>query len=403
MAIGAFSCQVAVIGAGPYGLAVTSHLRSAGLETLSLGRVMEFWDQHMPRGMLLRSPHNGSDIADAEASFSVYRYEQAREATLGKRIPLEDFVRYGRWFQEQSVPDLDSRMVEQIERVDDGFRLTMEDGDRLIAPRVIVAAGIGAFAHVPQAFTTLPRELVSHASDRANRDLSRFASQRIIVIGAGQSATESAVLLSELGADVEMLVRQPRLRWLKSGSLIRLLESKVNPLQAPGKIGPAGVDWLIEHPHLFNCFPRRMRSWMSNRAIRPAASAWLRPRSEKLTISASRHVVAAEERGEQVHLRLSDGSDRLADHVLLATGYRIDLARYRFLGPDLLSAIQTVNGYPVLDAGFQSSLAGLHFVGAPAAYSFGPLCRFVIGTRFTARTITKSVRKWPARKVLAPV
>jgi hypothetical protein len=56
-------------------------------------------------------------------------------------------------------------------------------------------------------------------------------------------------------------------------------------------------------------------------------------------------------------------------------------------------AVRTANGYPILNKGFESSVPGLYFVGATAAYSFGPLCRFVAGTRFTAVTLTNLTRK----------
>jgi hypothetical protein len=49
------------------------------------------------------------------------------------------------------------------------------------------------------------------------------------------------------------------------------------------------------------------------------------------------------------------------------------------------------DGYPELKTGFESSVPGLHFVGPPAARSFGPLCRFVSGTAFTARSLTRRV------------
>ena len=44
--------HVAVIGAGPYGMAAAAHLRGAGIETLVFGRTMHFWKNHMPQGML---------------------------------------------------------------------------------------------------------------------------------------------------------------------------------------------------------------------------------------------------------------------------------------------------------------------------------------------------------------
>jgi thioredoxin reductase len=398
MGISSLGCQFAVIGAGPYGLAAAAHLRAAGKEVRVFGKTMDFWHSHMPRGMLLRSPRNGSDIADPAGVLTLDRFEIARGAQLPTRVPLEDFVRYGHWFQRQAVPDVDGRAVASVLRLGDGFRLTLEDGESLNADNVVIATGIGSFANYPAPFAALPRELVSHTGERVNRDLCRFSGRRVVVVGAGQSAIESAALLHEAGAEVEVLVRRRQLRWLKSGTLVDWLSDRFSPLKAPGKIGPIGLAWLIEHPRLFTLLPRGLQDRLAVRAIRPAASAWLQPRAAGVTISTGRHVVSAGVQGGQVHLRLNDGGVRCADHVLLGTGYKISVARYDFLGDDLLQAVRTVNGYPVLSAGFESSAPGLYFVGAPAAYSFGPLCRFVVGTQFTARTLAHFAKKKPAAR-----
>jgi hypothetical protein len=383
----------AVVGAGPYGLAVASHLRAAGFDVRVFGRVMDFWDRQMPRGMLLRSPWNGNHIADPERKWTLDCYEETRGTRLPRRIRLEDFVQYGRWFQARALPDLDPRYV-AVERTHAGFRLTLEDGERGWADRVVIAAGIGSFPNIPAPLSALPAELVSHTSAPANRDLARFAGRHVIVVGAGQSAVESAALLREAGARVEMLVRQPRLRWLKRRPRIEwLMDCRANPFRTPGKIGPLGINWLIEHPPVFTRFPHRLQDWMAYRAIRPAASDWLLPRFDGIAVYAGREIVAAEAQGSKVRLHLSDGSERAADHVVLGTGYRIDVARYGFLSPALREAVRTVGGYPVLNHGFESSVPGLHFVGATAARCFGPLCRFVAGTCFAAVTLTKFVRR----------
>jgi hypothetical protein len=92
-----------------------------------------------------------------------------------------------------------------------------------------------------------------------------------------------------------------------------------------------------------------------------------------------------------VRLVLDDGSQRQVDHVVLATGYRVDLSRYAFLAPQERRAIACSGGYPQLKPNFESSLPGLFFVGAPAANSFGPLLRFVAGTAFCARTVSQAI------------
>jgi len=43
-----------------------------------------------------------------------------------------------------------------------------------------------------------------------------------------------------------------------------------------------------------------------------------------------------------------------------------------------------VDGFPVLNRGLESSIPGLHFLGKPAAWSFGPLLGFVSGAEFAS-------------------
>jgi hypothetical protein len=72
---------------------------------------------------------------------------------------------------------------------------------------------------------------------------------------------------------------------------------------------------------------------------------------------------------------------------MCGTGYQIDVAQYPFLGRPLLDGLQRAGGLPVLRRGMESSIAGLHFVGAPAAYSFGPTQRFVSGSWYASRAL----------------
>jgi hypothetical protein len=105
----------------------------------------------------------------------------------------------------------------------------------------------------------------------------------------------------------------------------------------------------------------------------------------------SRRIRAVAAGDATVRVALDDGSERTVDHVVAATGFRVDAARYEFLGRDLLTDLRLVDGYPVLRAGFESSIPGLHFLGAPSAASFGPIMRFVAGTRYTGPALARAV------------
>jgi hypothetical protein len=146
-------------------------------------------------------------------------------------------------------------------------------------------------------------------------------------------------------------------------------------------------------PHLFRRFPRVFQDRTAYRAIRPAGAGWLAPRIAEIPITLSRKVVSATVAGSQLRLRLDDGSERLVDHALLATGFRVDVSRYPFLSPSLSKQLKTTNGYPVLKRGLESSVPGLHFVGKPAAWSFGPLLGFVSGAEFASSELVRSITR----------
>jgi hypothetical protein len=164
-------------------------------------------------------------------------------------------------------------------------------------------------------------------------------------------------------------------------------------LFAPAEVGPAGVSRLVSAPDWYRRQPRALQDRLSVRSLRPAGAAWLVPRLEQVKITLGRSVTeaTASRGGKHVELRLDDGQLRSCDHVLLATGYRVDISAYPFLPGSLLERIARAGGYPKLDRGFQSSVPGLHFLGAPSAWSYGPLMRFVAGTEFAAPVLTRAI------------
>jgi hypothetical protein len=158
-------------------------------------------------------------------------------------------------------------------------------------------------------------------------------------------------------------------------------------------IGPAGISRLVATPNLVRCVPLAWRDKIRTRAVRSAGSAWLPARLKDVKIKTGRFVAEARSLGSQVQLKLDDGSVSFVDHVILGTGYSVDISRYKFLPPAIVKQVQVFDGYPVLDSGFCSSLPGLHFIGAPAARTFGPLLYFVAGTEFSSSTLTSEIFK----------
>lgn len=382
--------DIAIVGAGPYGLSAAAHLKAAnGLDIRIFGEPMSFWENHMPKWMLLRSPLAGSHLSDPGGDLTLQAYQAATGNAITAPLPLSRFIDYGRWFQSQAVPETDPRRIERIEKNGTGFHLTVQGGEVCKARRVIVAAGIETFAWRPEEFKHVPRELSSHSCDHC--DLSRFADKKVVVIGAGQSALESAALLHEAGADVEVIARAPFIRWLWRQKWFHTFKPVARLLYAPADVGQAGLSHLVARPNLFRLLPRSLQDRWGKRAVRAAGAAWLNPRCQPIRITMSRFITSAVPQGGRLALTLNDGKVRNVDHVLLATGYRVDISRYPFLSSSLLNGVQQINGHPKLNDRFESSVPGLHFLGAPAAWSFGPLMRFVAGADFASRNLTRGI------------
>ena len=398
---------VAVIGAGPHGLAAAAHLRGAGLPSVVFGKTLGFWRDTMPAGMLLRSPLRASSISSPGGALSLERWATQAGGELAQNLPIEDFVAYGSWFQEQACPDLDPRRVRAIAPENGRFKLTLDDDDSLIVGRVVVAAGLAPFARVPRVFAQLPESLVSHAS--ACAPMSAFAGKSLAVIGSGQSALEGAALLLEAGASqVELIARARAIYWLNHGWL-GVEDAELLPPRAKGGGGPPSwrarhglywhgaptdvggrfTSWVGAAPDLIRHFPRGVRAPLTYHCIRPAGAHWLPDRLRQAKLSLGNEVVQAAPEADQARLRLDDGTERVVDHVLLGTGYEIDVRRYPFVNSALGSKLRVKDGYPLLGRGLESSVPGLHFVGAPAAESFGPTMRFVVGTAYTAPALTQ--------------
>ena len=388
---GTSDTEVVIIGAGPYGLSAAAHLRSAGVDVRVFGRPMQFWAEKMPAGMLLRSPRVASNLSAPSPSGMLEAYEATAEISPKSPLPLETFVNYGQWFQRQFIPNLEHREVVAVDVVEGGFRSVLEDETAIYSKRVVVAAGIGPFKRIPQEFRSLPDSVVTHCY--SGFDVRGFSGRSVIVIGAGQSALESAALLHEAGAEVEIIAKISTLRWIGQHPWLHHLGPISSMLYSSHDVGPAGISRLVASPNLVRHIPLLWRDKIRTRAVRPAGSNWLPPRLKDVAIKTGHSVKEACLVGSQVQLKLDDGSISSADHVLLGTGYSVDISRYAFLTPGLVKRVELMDGYPVLESGFRSSQPGLHFLGATAARSFGPLLYFVAGAEFASSALCAEIVK----------
>jgi hypothetical protein len=384
--------DVVVVGAGPYGLSVAAHLLRKALKVAVFGKPLQLWQDNMPAGMLLRSFWWASNLSDPQKKCSLSHYFGAHNLKPSYPLPIETFIDYGLWFQRQMVPAVDETYVSMIERRDGHFSLLLADG-RIIQCRVVVMApGLHYYTYRPQEYDSLPEELVSHTAHHNRFD--RFSGEEVVIIGGGQSALESAALLHERGAHVTLVSRSP-LHWLSEEKDLderTLLQRMRHPRAG---IAPGWFNWGLENmPYVFHQLPRGVKDRLLRGRGRygPAGSAWLRPRVlDKVTLLEGVSVLDAQTRRGGVALKLSNGNVLKADHLLLATGYRVNVWRLPMLSPTLLSRVRTYYNAPVLNQRFESSVAGLYFVGISSVSSFGPFYRFVVGTEAAARRVAESV------------
>jgi cation diffusion facilitator CzcD-associated flavoprotein CzcO len=376
-----------VIGAGPYGLSVAAHLGAKGLPMRVFGKPMEFWLK-MPPKMYLKSSWSALNISDPWGAYNLKRFAKSFSVHKQEPVPLQVFLDYGEWFQKQAVPVIDQTYVKFLVQDGEGFHLDLADERSVKAKKVVVATGIASYANIPGNLAHLPRELLSHSQD--HQDFSSFKDKSVIVIGSGQSALEAAALLHEEGAAIELIARGP-VCWIDR-RLYRLTGPAKRIFYPPSDVGPPGVNWLVANPLLFKRFSDKAKSSLYARAVRPAGSPWLRPRVDGLVpITPNTLITSATQLGQRVQLKLSDGTMREVDHIVLGTGYRADIHTLKFIDPTLLQKVKEHDGSPLLNEWFESSVPHLHFVGAPAGYVFGPLCRFVVGAKVSARQIARHV------------
>jgi hypothetical protein len=387
-----------VIGAGPYGLATAAHLAASGLTVRTFGEPMESWSERMPIGMYLKSTPSASNISAPHAGGTLADFAVAtgEESFVGHRpVPIDSFVRYGLWFMDRNVREVERRRVERVARYGSGFSVVLDDGEEFAASSVVVASGLSGVAHVPVELTGVAS--VSHSSE--HRDLSRFAGKRVAVIGAGQSALENAAILNEHGAKVEVFVRGPRVLFAGPPADVTH-QGRGTVLKPESPLGPGWSLFTFSHlPAGFRRLPASVRMHLIATVLGPFGAWWLRDRVEDcVPVHLAHRLDAAATDGEKVRLvfACSSGERRagLFDHVMAATGYRIDMDRLEFLDASLRHGIaRTAGTWPALGPSFNSSVPGLYFTGLAAAATFGPLMRFVAGTAFAGRRVTAAVSR----------
>jgi FAD-dependent urate hydroxylase len=352
-----------VVGAGPYGLAVAARARERGIDTVVVGHPLGFWTDHMPAGMFLRSGVDWHLDAAGVHTFEAFVEEQGLLPGELDPIPIGVFLDYATWFQEQKQLTIRDQFVSVLEKSDTRLVATFEDGSQIGAERVVAAPGNGYFALLPEWAAALPVGVGSHTSDFVRFD--EVAGQRVLIIGGRQSAYEWAALLGEHDVGRVDIVhrhdvpRFERVNW-------QFVDDYVDAtIRIPGwwrSLSPAEQEQIAQR--FWEVGRLTLEWWLPPRLIGDRFHLW--PNAQVLGVTA--------ERGATV-VTLSNGERLSVDRVIFATGYKATLANVPYLRA-VISDIAVVDGFPVLDENFESSVPGLYFSGFAASRDFGPFFGF---------------------------
>ena len=390
--------NTAIIGAGPYGLSVAAHLRRRGIPFRIFGRPMDSWLNHMPKGMMLKSDGFASNIYDPDEEFTLGKFcaERGIEySDAGLPVSLETFAAYGQAFRERMLPELEEKQVVSLDRAPEGFVLGLDNGETVTARRVVLAVGITHFEYVPSNLASLPPEFLSHSFRHA--DPAAFKGRNVVVIGGGASAIDLAALLHEAGAEVQLVARHPELKFhsMPTGKP----RSRWQQIRHPKSgLGPGlRSRFFSDFPMLFHHLPEGLRIELVEKTLGPSAGWFVKEKMARVPclLGYTPERAEVEDGKVRLHLRAADDTERevRTEHIIAATGYKVDLERLKFLSPDIRSRVRTVKGSPVLSSSFESSVPGIYFVGIAAANSFGPVMRFAFGAGFAARRLTQTMAK----------
>ncbi len=389
-------CQTAIVGAGPYGLSLAAHLGAAGADFRIFGKAMTSWRENMPKGMMLKSDGFASNLSapDPESTLKAWCADRAIEYHDQLiPVPLSVFVDYAAWFQQRYVPNLEEQQVVSLAKSPRGFSLMLDNGDRLDAANVVLAVGINWFQNLPAPLQGLAPELLSHSF--GHRELTRFAGKRVLILGAGASAVNAAVMAQEANVNVGIVARASAIQFhtAPDPDAVSWLKTITHP---PSGIGPGWRSFLCSNaPRLFRRMPDAFRLRATRRHLGPESGWFMQDRLQAQQYL-GHQIEGARAQGARVALLTrKDGrqTEIVADHIIAATGFRPDLRRLGFMDGALREQITHLEQTPRLSDRFETSVPGLYVMGVLAANTFGPLMRFMVGAEYAAPRVAAHLIK----------
>lgn len=364
-----------IIGAGPYGISVAAHAAAKKLSYKLFGYPMDFWKNQMPQNMYIRTPHDLVSFSDPEGEYTIQLFAKETNTDLESPLPRTVFVRYAFWFAERAGIQFTSELVRNVSYNGSFYTITAESGDKLEAKNVVIATGVKDFQFIPSLYSELPESYVSHTLGYTSFD--EFRDKYVVVVGSGQSAWEAAALLYQAKSKVKLLYRKKR--HVYGGSRIGELILR--------RIG----DFFYKLPR-----PLKRLLWKAGSVTVPIAR-FLKPLvEEKVPVFANITINQVRVVNNKVQLKFTNGDETYADHIIVASGFKIHIDKLPFVEDHLKKQIvrEEENGaFPKLNQNFESNLKGLFFAGPLSAHSHGPTFRFILGLGKASKTIIRSITK----------
>jgi thioredoxin reductase (NADPH) len=198
--------DVAVVGAGPAGLAAAVYAASEGLATIVL-------DSRVFGGQ-------------AGASARIENYLGFPTGISGLALMARAYNQAQKFGAEMAIPDEVAALTAPDGRASPHFVLQLRDGERVTTRAVVVASGA---RYRRLAVADLDKFEMSSVHYWATPFEAKLCAQQdVVLVGAGNSAGQAAVYLASQGAKVWMLVRRPSLSETMSRYLVDRITSLPN-------------------------------------------------------------------------------------------------------------------------------------------------------------------------------
>jgi cation diffusion facilitator CzcD-associated flavoprotein CzcO len=386
--------DLAIIGAGPHSLTFITHLlqkrpkmKGRFLVFDPSGRWLSRWQQQFAA---LDIPHLRSPAVHHPDPnpFALRKFAESRSQELfppydlpGTRL-FEDLCNdvIHRWdVQDLVVP----AKVTRLEPLLQGFRLWLQDGDSILAKRVILATNNSQLQipdWVNHITSEYPQDKLCHSQQVDLRQL-HLAGERVLIVGGGLTSGHLAVGAMTRGAKVQLMIR-------------RQLQAKLFDAE-PGWLGPKYLKAFFAESDY------QQRSQMIQQArnggsVTPAMAMQLRRsvRAGHGRIDEHCQIVAAQWLDNHWQVKCNDNSEYECDRIWLSTGSKFDVQAEPLL-QEVLNAypIPVVNGLPILDTCLRWPGCELFLMGGLAALQIGPTARNLSGARMASEKIVPAIIK----------